>query len=166
VRRASSTGASAIAHFCTRAGPETPIGGARPAFSVHHQRFAADSLGITLNYRPDTMNTAHSHYSSAASSRRAAMHLGAIDWEELPSMADVALRLVASGPIRHVDLDLSGGHSEPGALDTRYRPRTTWDNTMAADLDALAPTEPFRETLQGLETREVREPDVFRHFFG
>jgi hypothetical protein len=98
---------------------------------------------------------------------------GAIDWEELPSMQDVALRMVARAPIRQVDLDLSGGpsplaaNSQPARFDhSAYGPRTGWDNTAPADLEMPAPTEPFRETLQGLSMREVREPDVFRHFFG
>ena len=37
---------------------------------------------------------------------------------------------------------------------------------MPADLLAITPTQPFSETLRGLATREVMEPDVFRHFFG
>jgi len=37
---------------------------------------------------------------------------------------------------------------------------------MAAELDMPPPSEPFRETLEGLESREVFEPEVFRLFFG
>lgn len=78
-----------------------------------------------------------------------------IEWEELPSLADsLQERLVTEADrrrgIRHFD-----------GLTV-----TAWDNTMPAELQAIVPTQPFRETLRGLDTREVHEPDVFRHFFG
>ena len=118
------------------------------------------------------MNTAHNRQAFASSRRNFAAR-GAIDWEELPSMQDVALRMVARPPLRQVDLDLSGGpsplaaNSQSAGFDhSSYGPRTGWDNTAPADLEMMVPTEPFREALQGLSMREVREPDVFRHFFG
>jgi len=37
--------------------------------------------------------------------------------------------------------------------------------TMPAALDPITESGPFQETLSGLATRELREPDVFRHFF-
>ena len=118
------------------------------------------------------MNTAQIRQAFAPR-RGSALARGAIDWEELPSIQDVALRMVARAPIRQVDLDLGGGpsplaaNSQPARFDhSAYGPRTGWDNTAPADLEMLAPTEPFREALQGLSMREVREPDVFRHFFG
>jgi hypothetical protein len=64
---------------------------------------------------------------------------GGIEWEELPSLA--------------------------GTLGKRFG-NSVWDPTMPAPLDALAPSAPLRETLSGLATREVLEPDVFEHFFG
>ena len=99
------------------------------------------------------------------STRRAAAP-GGIAWEDMPSMADtLSLRLVTQGGRRFVDLDLSAANSETGGLDSGFRP-VTWDNTMPADLEPSVPPEPFYEALQGLAMREVREPDVFRHFFG
>ena len=41
-----------------------------------------------------------------------------------------------------------------------------WDSTRPAELERPAPSQPFREPLQGVAIREVTEPDVFRHFFG
>jgi hypothetical protein len=41
-----------------------------------------------------------------------------------------------------------------------------WDATRPADLDAGAPSQPFREPVHGVAMREVNEPDIFRHFFG
>lgn len=81
-----------------------------------------------------------------------AWQTGAIEWEELPSLADsLTRRLVVLGERHRAD-------AEPAP--------TGWEPTQTASLDALPPSEPFRETLRGLSTREVREPDVFRHFFG
>ena len=64
----------------------------------------------------------------------------AIEWEELPSLA---------AALRH-----SGHASGP-----------VWDVTMPASLEPVFEPDPFREEIAGLATREVREPDVFRHFF-
>ena len=76
---------------------------------------------------------------------------GAIEWEELPSLADtLATRLVSRG-LRH---DGSSGSGQP------------WDATLPAALDALPPPNPFREPLFGCAVREVADHDVFRHFFG
>jgi hypothetical protein len=79
----------------------------------------------------------------------------AIEWEELPSLADTLAERLVSEPARR------RGVSHYEGLTV-----TAWDNTMPAELLAIVPTQPFRETLRGLETREVHEPDVFRHFFG
>jgi hypothetical protein len=96
------------------------------------------------------------------------MSAGVIPWEDTPSMADtLSLRLLTQGGLRFVDLDLGGAASSvPGGLDPGYRQPVSWDNTMPAALDPVLPHEPFREAFQGLSMREVREPDVFRHFFG
>ncbi len=72
----------------------------------------------------------------------------AIEWEELPSLADSLAERMVHDPVR------------------RGAPVSAWDNTMPADLLSSAPSQPYRETLSGLVTREVLEPDVFRHFFG
>ena len=92
---------------------------------------------------------------------------GAIPWDDTPSLADtLSLRLVTAGGLRYVDLDLSAANSETGGLDSGFRHRVNWDNTMPAALEPEVPPEPFHEAFQGLSMREVREPDVFRHFFG
>jgi hypothetical protein len=132
---------------------------------------ATDSLGISLNHtsQAHTMRT-QSLQPAHASSPHAAAHaaaIGAIPWEDTPSMADtLSLRLLTQGGLRFVDLDLGAANSETGGLDSGYRQPVTWDNTMPAALDPVLPAEPFREAFQGLSMREVREPDVFRHFFG
>ena len=105
-----------------------------------------------------------------ASSQRAVSQtgsLGAIPWEDTPSLADtLSLRLLTQGGVRFVDLDLSPANSENGGLDSGFRQAASWDNTMPAALEPVVQAEPFREAFQGLSMREVREPDVFRHFFG
>lgn len=100
-------------------------------------------------------------------SRRAAAQLDPIEWEELPSLAaSLNQRLMAVGS-RHVHAArATGADSQAGIFDGWPYTGAVWTETMPASLDALAPSEPFRETLSGLATREVNEPDVFRHFFG
>lgn len=81
-------------------------------------------------------------------------HEDAIEWEDLPSFADsLTKRLVMLGERASVE------RAEAAAAPV-------WVETMAADLDFTPPSEPFREPLQGLQTREVHEPEVFRLFFG
>ena len=74
----------------------------------------------------------------------AALPQGSIEWEELPSLAQ---------RVRQRDT-ASVGAPAP------------WDSTRPAELERAAPSQPFREPLQGVAIREVTEPDVFRHFFG
>ncbi len=73
-----------------------------------------------------------------------------IEWEELPSLSE---RLV------NVDARRGGTFQNPQAISQ------TWDVTMPASLDPITESGPFQETLTGLSTRELREPDVFRPFF-
>jgi hypothetical protein len=76
---------------------------------------------------------------------------GAIEWEELPSLADsLASRLVTLGLRR----------------EGRVPAGRAWDATLPASLETLPPTRPFREALAGCAVREVDDQDVFRHFFG
>lgn len=66
----------------------------------------------------------------------------AIEWEELPSLAN----------------RLARGDFQPST-------RTAWDATMPAVLEPVPEPEPFVERISGLSTRELRDVDVFRHFF-
>jgi hypothetical protein len=79
--------------------------------------------------------------------RRMAAYGGAIEWEELPSLAETLQQRLVHGDGR------------------RYGPPSGWDVTMPAALDPLTESGPFTETMNGLVTRELLEPDVFRHFF-
>lgn len=80
----------------------------------------------------------------------------AIEWEDLPSLADSLAARLVNDPQRRRQLSQFDGYSG-----------NAWDNTMPADLLSITPpAQPFCETLNGLATREVHEPDVFRHFFG
>lgn len=83
----------------------------------------------------------------SASTHRAVSYGGGIEWEELPSMG----RRVS---IRQPDFGPTSGFG------------MTWAATAPVELDALPPSQPFREAVEGLATREVNEPDVFQHFFG
>jgi hypothetical protein len=74
-----------------------------------------------------------------------------IEWEELPSLIGSLAQCLVSEAER------------APVVPQRTR---VWDNTLPANLEAPAPTEPFQEALHGLSTRQVYEPDVFRHFFG
>lgn len=89
------------------------------------------------------MNQRHDDRHLAMIKRRMAAYGGAIEWEELPSLAD----RLQSGDTR------------------RHGPHGGWDVTMPAALDPLTESGPFVEPLRGLVTRELHEPDVFRHFF-
>jgi hypothetical protein len=87
------------------------------------------------------------------------------EWEELPSLSNVVLR-------RHVP---AGSYSLAAELVSEARARMrsepsvapVWLETAPGALDPLIPSGPLRETeLGGLDSREIIEPDVFRHFFG
>jgi len=90
-----------------------------------------------MRYAPSTM-----HYSHAYGSPAFRPVAGAIEWEELPSLAGSLAKRIAAAT------------------------NAPWDSTRPAELDAAVPSQPFREPVNGLAIREVNEPDVFRHFFG
>jgi hypothetical protein len=86
---------------------------------------------------------------------------GAIEWEELPSLAgSLADRLVILGNRR---IGAAAARLRSGDFAVAGSP---WDSTRPAELEAVVVSAPFREPLQGVAIREVNEPDVFRHFFG
>jgi hypothetical protein len=92
-----------------------------------------------MRHAPATLHFSHAFGSRGLRSPVA----GAIEWEELPSLAgSLAKRLAAATS------------------------QTPWDATRPADLEAPVPSQPFREPVNGLAIREVNEPDIFRHFFG
>lgn len=113
------------------------------------------------------MRTPSSHSSSSSSSTTAIRKLpsGAIEWEELPSLADsLAQRLVVLGT-RHRDA-ITAAKARAAAFERAAAAGQPWDATRPAELEPAAPSKPFREPMQGMAIREVEEPDVFRHFFG
>lgn len=73
---------------------------------------------------------------------------GAIEWEELPSLAD------------ELHKRLRRDFADSSAFGS-----SAWDATMPASLEPVFEPEPFREPIHGLATREVRDRDLFRHFF-
>lgn len=97
--------------------------------------------------KPDPKQTAR----HLALVRRAA-YGPVIEWEELPSLADTLdKRLVHRG---------HGAAPDPSAFGA-----APWDATMPAVLEPVFESDPFSEPLDGVSIRELREPDVFRHFF-
>ncbi len=78
----------------------------------------------------------------------------AIEWEEMPSLAP-----------RMVPMDL-----RPAMPSLRMQAadfNSAWGVTMPAHLvEDLPEPRPYHETIRGLVTCEVDEPDLFRQFFG
>lgn len=85
-----------------------------------------------------------------AATNRAVVNADVIEWEEMPSLAR---RVVQRG-------------ANDSAFMATSSFGTVWDNTMPAALDPMPVSQPFCERIEGLATREVNEPGVFRHFFG
>lgn len=88
-----------------------------------------------MRHAPSTLHFSHAF--------RPAGWPGAIEWEELPSLA-----------------------ARVRARDATFASSPAWDATRPAALEAPTVPMPFREPLQGVVMREVNEPDLFRHFFG
>ena len=90
---------------------------------------------------------------------------GAIEWEELPSLADsLAERLVVLGT-RHRDA-IAAAQARASAFERAAAMGHVWDSTRPMELEPERAPQPFREALDGLAIREVIEPEIFRHFFG
>jgi hypothetical protein len=83
---------------------------------------------------------------------------GAIEWEELPSLVDTLADRMVVLRERWFGLAHSFADSTRSGL--------AWDPTRPAELEPARAPEPFHEPFNGLAVREVREPEVFRHFFG
>ncbi len=89
-----------------------------------------------------------------ADAHRAVAYGDGIEWEELPSLAQ---QLAA----HRARLAADASHA-----DARTFHESAWDETRPSALDVAEATSEFCEALEGLATREVTAPDVFRHFFG
>lgn len=90
-------------------------------------------------------------------------HGGAIEWEELPSLANsisgrLALHSQSAKSTAAARMPVVARVSEPAS--------SAWDATRPAALDTSPPEQPFFEPVQGVALREVHAPEVFRHFFG
>jgi hypothetical protein len=88
-----------------------------------------------------------------------------LEWEELPSLPGVVLRREVPRASYAIANEL--------VLQARARLRVAptvapvWIETMPAIFDPLLPSAPLADThINGLASREIVEPDVFRHFFG
>ncbi len=110
-----------------------------------------------MRHQPSTLHFSHAFGASAPA--------GAIEWEELPSLADsLADRLVILGSRKLGEAAANAARMRAGAFaPTAGSP---WDSTRPAELETIVVSSPFREPLQGVAMREVNEPDIFRHFFG
>lgn len=90
------------------------------------------------------INRTHPHHAAARRWVARQHALEAIEWEELPSLAETLRR---------------GDYSST---------RGAWSSTERMDLMAMpapAPA-PFVESIDGLHVREIANDEVFRHFFG
>jgi hypothetical protein len=120
-------------------------------------KVSTPASGNAMRHAPSTLHFSHAFGTSAPA--------GAIEWEELPSLAaSLADRLVILGN-RRIGAAAAAAtrvHSS-GLAATAGSP---WDSTRPAELETSVVSAPFREPLQGVAIREVNEPDVFRHFFG
>jgi hypothetical protein len=87
------------------------------------------------------------------------------EWEELPSLSNVlARRRVPTGSFTLASELVAEARFR---LDNEHAFAPVWAETRPGALDPLMQSEPLRETeLGGLDSREIVEPEVFRHFFG
>lgn len=91
--------------------------------------------------------------------------VASVEWEELPSLPGVMLR-------RHVpqaSYVIASELVQQARARLRSAPTVApvWIETMPAIFDPLLPSAPLADThINGLASREILEPDVFKHFFG
>jgi hypothetical protein len=89
----------------------------------------------------------------------------AFDWDELLWLTEALVR----HPVPNESYMLAAKLVDEARLRMRGEPSSVraWVETEPSEFDPLTPSGPLRETeLGGLDTREIVEPDVFRHFFG
>jgi hypothetical protein len=92
------------------------------------------------------MNRTHFYPVAARPWHQRPLAPGAIEWEELPSLAQTLRR-----------------------SDFAFRAGSVWLATQRMDLQSLAEAPapaPFAEPIGGLHVREIDADEVFRHFFG
>jgi len=101
------------------------------------------------------MNRPHTHTAHPLAPRYpASAPKDTIEWEEMPSFAPRLVPMDAQRP------------AQPMLRTQASDFNTAWGVTMPAHLDTTPQPTPFRETIRGLVTREMNEPDLFKQFFG
>jgi hypothetical protein len=88
-----------------------------------------------------------------------------VEWEELPSLPGVLLRR----QVPRASYAIANELVQQAQARLRSAPTVApvWLETMPAIFDPLLPSAPLADThISGLASREIVEPDVFRHFFG
>ena len=88
-----------------------------------------------------------------------------VEWEELPSLPGVLLRRQVPQASYAIATELV----QQAQARLRNAPTVgpVWVETMPAIFDPLLPSAPLADThINGLASREIMEPDVFKHFFG
>lgn len=103
------------------------------------------------------MNRTHTQAANPLASRYPTVNSNdAIEWEEMPSIAP-----------RMVQMDLRPATAKPVVMRTQATDfNTAWGVTMPAHLEPTSQPAAFHEAIRGLVTREVDEPELFKHFFG
>jgi len=102
------------------------------------------------------MNRTHTQAANPLASRYPAVARNdAIEWEELPSLAP-----------RMQPMDLRPAAAVPVHRSEATDFNSAWGVTMPAHLDTVRRSAPFHEAISGLVTREMDEPELFKHFFG
>jgi hypothetical protein len=97
----------------------------------------------------------------------AALRAGAasFEWEELPSLSTELFRR----QVPQASYAIANELVEQAQARLRSAPSATpvWVETLPAGFDPLPPSAPLADTrISGLASREIIEPDVFKHFFG
>jgi hypothetical protein len=88
-----------------------------------------------------------------------------VEWEELPSLPGVLLRR----QVPQASYAIANELVQQAQARLRSTPTVApvWTETLPAILDPLQPSAPLADThISGLASREIVEPDVFKHFFG
>lgn len=88
-----------------------------------------------------------------------------VEWEELPSLPGVLLRR----EVPQASYAIANEFVQQAQARLRSAPTVApvWTETMPAIFDPLTPSAPLADThINGLASREIMEPDVFKHFFG